>query len=254
MNRKIKNLIYILLITVFAVSFFKLKDLPDKSKILNSLYQEPIQASSTSLNNFSFDYLDTNYNVKPIADYDLWGLVVSVNNIKAWYNMYHDKTSVNLKDICVIWGDNLRNDIYKEVNYKSGEWTCYASWGASASGKFDMHQLSNNHLFSDDENVRDVIKDMRIGDQIYLQGTLSEYAKNGQTNYRGTSLSRDDSGNGACETIYVQKAEILDSSNTNWYLINKISKLLFILLLLLQFIIFVINSIKTNLELKRFQN
>ena len=194
---------------MIAVTFFNLKKLPSKYNINQDLYNEPIQASSSSLGDFKFSYRNKEYQVKPIADYEIWGLVVSVNNIKAWYNLYHDKNSVNLKDVCIIWGDNLKNNAYKQIEYKSGEWTCYYSWQGKLDGSFSVNKISNNHLLSDDAEVRNTIEKMNIGDQIHIKGSLVSYAEAGSNQYRTTSLDRNDSGNGACEIVFASSAEIL---------------------------------------------
>ncbi len=238
MPSKIFKTLYIILIAIFAISFFQLKNLPTRDKILPSMMNEPVQATSTVLDNFNFDYKNTNYSVKPIADYELWGLVVTVNNIKAWYNIYHDKDSVNLKDVCVIWGDNLTSDAYLGVHYKSGEWTCYTRWYGKLDGRFYGNKLSNNHLLSDSEQVRRIIKEVKIGDQIHLSGALVNYAKKGSRYYRNSSLTRDDTGNGACETFFVQEAKILKKGRNAWHLLNTGSKHLFISLAVLQVMIF----------------
>ncbi len=220
MKIKLVKFAYLLFFLLLLLSFWQKKSLPDKQEIDKRLLQAPVQASSTALTDFRFDYRKKSYTVQPIADYELWGLVVSVNDIKAWYNMYHDKDSVNLKDICVIWGDNLKSDAYQQVSFKSGEWTCYYRWFGQLNGAFHGNQLSNNHLFSDKEKVRDTIRQMQIGDQVHIRGVLSRYAENDSSNYRGTSLSRDDSGNGACETIYVKEAKIIKKRFPDWELLK----------------------------------
>ncbi len=232
------KIIYLLLFVSLALSFFNLKNLPDISQINQSLYKEPIQAANSTLGNFSFDYKNATYHVKPIADYELWGLVVSVNNIYAWYNMYHDKNSVNIKDICVVWGDNIKNGAYQNVRYKSGEWTCYVSWMHQLESPFLLNKLSNNHLFSDKASVRNVIKDMNIGDQIHLRGTLSSYAEGESNAYRTSSLTRDDTGNHACEVVYVNNAEIIKKRWPDWKYIFDSSKNLIFLTFLLQVFLF----------------
>lgn len=224
MKSKIVKFLYFFLFLLWLASLWQKKSLPNLEQINPALLQEPIQTKESSLAETQFTYREKEYIVKPIADYELWGLVVSVNNIKAWYNFYHDKDSVNIKDICVIWGNNLKDNDYKDVKYKSGEWTCYVSWSGSYSGKFEPHALSNNHLLSDDESVRKTIKNMQIGDQVRIKGALSEYAPAGTDYFRGTSLSREDMGNNACETVFVKEAEIIKKRFPDWKLLNSTAK------------------------------
>ncbi len=79
-----------------------------------------------------------------------------------------------------------------------------------------MNQLSNNHLLSDNEDIRDRVQKIRIGDQIRVQGYLASYESPG--GLRGTSTTRTDTGDGACETIYVERFEILRAATSFWRL------------------------------------
>lgn len=205
------------------ISWFLVKDLPEKAEINPIIYNEPIQSDATNRKEFSFAYRGKDYNVKPQADYELWGLVVSVNNINTWYNYYHDENTVNLKDVCVVWGENARNGSYrdKKIKFSSGEWTCYYEWFGRMQNEFYPFKLSNNHLLSDSEAVRSVIRNVNIGDQIHLKGSLVDYAEAGTSWYRKTSLSRDDTNSssrsgGACEVFFVDNINILQRNHLFW--------------------------------------
>jgi hypothetical protein len=78
-----------------------------------------------------------------------------------------------------------------------------------------MNQLSNNHLISADPFVRDRIADVRIGDQIRIKGQLARYGAVGG-GLRGTSTTRDDTGDGACETILVEEFNIVAPGFSGW--------------------------------------
>jgi hypothetical protein len=43
------------------------------------------------------------------------------------------------------------------------------------------------------------------GDHIRLKGVLAKYANKDSGFNRGTSITREDTGNGACETIYLNE-------------------------------------------------
>ena len=80
-----------------------------------------------------------------------------------------------------------------------------------------MRALSNNHLLADRPSIVAKLRDVHIGDQVRIRGRLSQYAHNhGFAFMRGTSLTRDDTGNGACETIYVQEVEVLRTGGGPW--------------------------------------
>jgi hypothetical protein len=66
-----------------------------------------------------------------------------------------------------------------------------------------------------DESIRDRIDEISIGDQIHIKGWLSHY-KNPAGYERGTSTTRTDRGNGACETIMVNEVYIMSHMNSTW--------------------------------------
>ncbi|MFH1187277.1 MAG: hypothetical protein V1688_00255 [bacterium] len=179
-----------------------------------------------------------------MADYELWGLAVSRNDIKKWYNMYHDENSVNIKDLCVVWGENISSGIYEKMKFKNGEFTCYGDWGNANKEeiqKFKNNNISNNHLIASQEDVQEIIREVRIGDQIHPKGMLSSYGKKGisEAYYRGSSLSRDDMGDGACETVFVEKIEILKRGMEFWYKTKDFVLYCFFVLIILKLALFI---------------
>lgn len=233
----------------YIVSIFQLKKLPPQKDIHSDLFNDPIQGSGTVKEPFTFTYRGTEYGVNPLADYELWGMVVSHNDIKKWYNMYHDENSVNIKDLCVVWGENISSGIYQKMKFKNGEFTCYADWGNADKEeirKFRNNNLSNNHLVASKEEVREIIREIRVGDQIHLKGILSRYGKIGipEKYYRGSSLTRDDTGSGACETVFVEEMEILKRGMEFWYIAKNIALYCFFIIIALKFMLFVYEGMK----------
>ena len=139
------------------------------------------------------------------------------------------------------------------MKFKSGEWTCYAKPKYPINREliigYKGDKLSNNHLFSDNGEIRKKIRNVRIGDQIYLKGFLAAYGKTGvdERYYRSSSMVRNDKGNGACEIIFVENFKILKRANSVWYLIYSIGKYILLLIVLLKFVLLVIEP---NVEYK----
>lgn len=220
---KVFKIAYIVLIVVFLVAWRKTSKLPTPELMHPELWQAPQQNYHTASTSLELSYRDREYIVEPLADYEIWGLVVSRNNINAWYNYYHDENSVNLKDVCVVWGDNIKNGAYLQDNLKfySGEWTCYYRWQGYLNKPFDPRQLSNNHLLAQDVAIQKIIRQVNVGDQIHLQGALVDYREKGETWKRQTSISRTDENStsrsgGACEIILVEKIDILARHQLWW--------------------------------------
>jgi hypothetical protein len=70
-------------------------------------------------------------------------------------------------------------------------------------------------LISADSFIRDRVAEIRIGDQIRIKGSLARYGAVGG-GLRGTSTTRDDTGDGACETILVDEFEIVVPAFSRW--------------------------------------
>ena len=211
MNRFYKywKITFLILIVLLVFSFFVKDTLPDYKEIDTSLLKEPLQ-TTTSKSDFTFTYKNKEYFVHPVYDYELWGLVVSHNDINSIFDSYHDKNSVDIKDLCVIWGSpNLTSNDFHDVKYWNISWSC--NWQYLQGINFSSRELSNNHLLSDNKIIRDKIKNVHIGDQIHIKGSLVNYEYD---NYypRISSISRDDTGNHACEVIYVDEFEFIKRS------------------------------------------
>jgi len=242
---KLFKITYFIIITLYLISFFQIKKLPPKTEINKNLYNKPIQ-EKTERKEFNFDYKKYTYTVTPQANYELWGLVVSKNNINAWYNFYHDKNTVNIKDLCVVWRENIISEVYRDPNisFKNGEWTCYYSWNSQLISPFYPNKLSNNHLLASDYKIQKIIKQTNVGDQIYFKGILADYQKQGENFIRQTSLSREDSNQssrsgGACEVVFVDEFKILKNNQLLWNYINRFGlKIIIIIFLINIFILF----------------
>jgi hypothetical protein len=233
--------VFLIALILLGISWKQKSVLPPPEELLPDLSQDPIQAAIFE-EDFIFEYLDKEYHVEPVADYELWGLVVTHNNIHSIADMYHDKTSVDIKDLCVVWGDNIESSLYQKLEYSSAPWTCYVEGSRNDYRQFNGSQFSNNHLLADNKNVHDLIKSATIGDQVHLSGMLVNYSPASNPDWkRKSSLVRDDTGNGACEVMYVEQIEILKKANPGWHKVFRISKNITLGLLVLMPLLFLLS-------------
>src|SRR5690242_5221185 len=65
---------------------------------------------------------------------------------------------------------------------------------------------SNMHLIPADESVRYALKHVRQGELVHIEGFLVDASRPDGWYWR-SSLRRDDTGNGACELVYVEELE-----------------------------------------------
>lgn len=232
---KISNIVIATSFVWLLVSFWNRNDLPQNIEYVPEILKEPLQRA-TRKPSFDAIYNGVNYLIEPEYEYDLYGLIVSYR--------HHDGNSrmhlladdhLNMLDVCVIWGDNTSNRRLHKIEFWNGIFTCNVQTrDQEAWDSFDMYQLSNNHLLSDDAFIRDRVRDIQVGDQIHVRGYLARYSSE-KGGVRGTSTTRLDTGDGACETLFVEQFEIIEPATSYWRMSMYLSMMLLFVGLLVHF-------------------
>ncbi|MGR8931551.1 MAG: hypothetical protein ACU836_12995 [Gammaproteobacteria bacterium] len=201
---------------IAGVIHFNKDNWPDPSYYDSDLPDAPLQTETDSTS-FSITANGLNYTVSPKYDYDLYGVVVSYSNADGLTNIWHHKRwqdFINVRDLCVIWGKNVESGVYKDMKFESDSWTCWAYWPSSEVGaRFTMNELSNNHLITDSDTIKRQLMRAEPGDLVHFKGVLAEYINHAAGYTRRTSTTRDDTGQGACETIYIDEFQIVKKAN-----------------------------------------
>ncbi len=221
---------------VLLVSCWKRNDLPDQLLAESSLWRDPSQVA-VSEGSFNINAGGESYEVQPLYEYDLYGLVVSYQHHNAKFGLHKSwGDHLNVADFCVVWGDNVKTAKLNKLNFWNGQFTCNVETRDMAAwNSFNTDQLSNNHLITTSDLVRDTLNNVNIGDQIRIRGSLVNY-KYPHGGQRNTSITRTDSGNGACETIYVEQVDILHSYTGIWRKIMYASAALLMVFLIFYFV------------------
>ena len=198
------------------VSFWHRNELPGNFDPVPELGNEPIQ-TPTGKQPFEVGFNGVSYSVDPEYAYDITGMIVSYRHHDGNSRMHSRANDhLNMLDVCVIWGDNPANERLHKISFWNGIFTCNVKTrDQQAWDAFDMNQLSNNHLISDDEFIRTQVRKISVGDQIRIKGHLASYTSEGGST-RGTSTTRTDTGDGACETIYVEQFKIVKAATSYW--------------------------------------
>lgn len=201
--------------------------LPDP-KTYEFVRLEPPLQSETRRDTFTILSNQQRYTITPKFDYDLTGVVVSYSNADGFTNIWHHdiwKDFINVRDLCVIWEPNVSSGIYKKVSFSSDSWTCWYSWkDNSTTEQFKFTGISNNHLLTDNNQIKAALLNAEIGDVVHFKGVLASYKNEVSGGERGTSIKRDDTGNGACETVYVDEFSVVKKANPvlrNLYTLTK---------------------------------
>lgn len=191
--------------------------LPAVANLANPGAVTPEQ-TAVDLPPIEFNFENKAYKLTPRARYKLEGLIVSQHRSDSIFDLMHARTGdyLNSRDFCTVWGDMLKSGLYRDMKFTSGDWTCYfsaASYQIFNRAKLD--EIANNHILVKDEKTRRAIEKLELGDEVRIQGMLVDYDIDGSP-MRRTSLVRTDTGNGACETLYVESVEVLVSHN-RWF-------------------------------------
>lgn len=211
--------LFLLCASIAGISHFYKDEWHEPDYYDQRLLEPPLQ-TETDREPFSIEANGLRYTINPKFDYDLYGVVVSYSDADGFTNIWHHKRwqdFINVRDLCVIWGNNVQSGVYKQMSFSSDSWTCWASWPDRTSGEmFTMKALSNNHIVTDSDKLKAKLMQAELGDQIHFKGVLAEYINHAASYTRGTSITRNDTGQGACETIFIDDFEIVKKANPTW--------------------------------------
>jgi hypothetical protein len=70
---------------------------------------------------------------------------------------------------------------------------------------------ANMHMIPADADVKNQLEQVRAGEVVHLEGFLVDASRPGGWHWN-TSMSRDDTGAGACELIYVERVDVVPGS------------------------------------------
>jgi hypothetical protein len=170
-------------------------------KISGANPETPLQDDLSARRSFR----DGDFTIDVLAGYDIYGTVVH-------HESYHyDRlSSISSLDLGIAFGDFVRHpdlvnrfkfsqfDRFIYIKPKGGmpvdDWTRY-TW-----------QVSNNHLIFSNSQLAETVHAVAVGDRVRLKGYLIRAST---ANFAATSsLTRYDTGPGACEIVFVTDARV----------------------------------------------
>lgn len=209
----------------------------------------PVQ-TTTDKEPFTISENGEHYLIKPKYDYQLTGVVVTYNDASQLGNIWHHrrwKDFINVRDLCVIWGDNVKSGIYQKLIFDSDSWTCWVYYDVETSKKFNSQAYSNNHILTNNDKLKEMLLNSEVGDVVQFKGWLSEYENMNSNFKRKTSITRTDSGNGACETVYLNDFQIIRKANSFWRNLYTLAFWSFIFSFSAYVILFIITPFRSKL-------
>lgn len=113
-------------------------------------------------------------------------------------------------DLALGWGRMSDQTIVDQISVRQGGRWYYTRYALPPPIPEDeiMRTSANMHMIPADASVERALKRLRRGDLIRIQGYLVDVDHDSGWLWR-TSLSRDDTGQGACEIVYVEDVQRL---------------------------------------------
>lgn len=142
------------------------------------------------------------WTLTPLATYSIHARVLSKRKYSS------DATSeISPLDLLVGWGPMSDSAVIETMDFRQSQRFGY--WQPDAASPLSPDEITlhaaNMHLIPANDSVRDRLNSLRVGSLVQLRGKLIEANRSGDSgNPWISSLTRTDSGNHACEILYVE--------------------------------------------------
>jgi hypothetical protein len=159
-------------------------------------------------------FRDGNFTIDVLGGYDIYGIVVH----RARY--YDDSlSSISSLDLGIAFGDFVRHpDLLDRFRFgQVDRWIYIKGNGATTADDWTQYtwQVSNNHLIFSNSELATIVRAASVGDRVRLKGYLIRAST---ANFTATSsLTRHDTGSGACEIIFVTDAKVFSTRESRWW-------------------------------------
>lgn len=195
-----KRLLYLLifLAALFAWRDWSRREIVHPPGVL--VPESPRQLAAKDVEPFRFK----GYRLRPRAVFEVRARVLS----RADYR-WGREADLSPMDLALGWGAMSDQAILDHIEISQGSrwyYTRYEPPGPLPDSEIIRHS-GNMHMLPADAAIRGRLKDIRPGDIVRFRGYLVDVDDESGFHWR-TSLSREDTGNGACELVYVERIEI----------------------------------------------
>lgn len=164
--------------------------------VLASQQADVVQTSDASTS----EQLDSSYQVNTLEAYEGQFRVLS----RKAYNSGREAQFSPL-DVAVGWGEMARPEIYQQIEIKQrNRWYYWQTDVAPIPVNQISSQSANMHLVPANAEIAQQLQKIDEDDLVYLKGALIEIKSQDGWRWR-SSLSRTDTGQGACELMRVDE-------------------------------------------------
>lgn len=158
----------------------------------------PVQDNIASRDSF----MRNDYRITPLADFSIRAKLLSRESY-----FLGQESELSPVDLALGWGPMSDETLLKDIEIsQSGRWYRWRSGDASITQRKVGMYSSNMHIIPADDVVEDMIDDLLVGQVVDLSGYLVRVDADDGWRWI-SSLSREDTGAGACELFYVKQVQ-----------------------------------------------
>ena len=148
------------------------------------------------------------YKITPLAEFHLKARVLSLE----WYH-FGRETDLAPVDLALGWGPMSDQAVLDRIDIsQSNRWYHWSTDNFPIPRRLIETKSTNMHIVPGDENIKRELDEVIKGDIIELNGYLIYIQGKDGWKWR-SSLTRNDTGGGACEVIWVKDFKIFYPNN-----------------------------------------
>jgi hypothetical protein len=198
LGKRPKNLTQIGFPSLRSVKSDRLLDQGGPPGVLVS--EVPTQVNVRGLASVALD----DYELTPRAEFEIRARVLSRKDYS-----WGTEADLSPVDLALGWGVMSDQAVLDRIEISQGSRWYYTRYELPAPiSDMEIIQNSGNmHMIPAQNRIRKKLKDVRVGDIVRLRGRLVDIDHPSGWHWR-TSLSRDDTGGGSCEIVYLEEIEI----------------------------------------------
>ena len=146
------------------------------------------------------------YDLQALARFELDARVLSAERYRTGR-----ESDLSPVDLALGWGPMSSNEVLAPLRISQGGRFFYYTWSSTKDLKASPEQIrshaSNMHMIPLDSVTRETLLEARRGNLVHLSGWLVDARARDGWRWH-SSLTRYDTGSGACELVAVERAEL----------------------------------------------
>ena len=196
----LKRILFVVLVLLAGLAYrdWSLREIEYPPGVLVS--EVPTQVNVRGLASVTMD----GYELTPRAKFEIRARVLSRKDYS-----WGTEADLSPVDLALGWGVMSDQAVLDRIEISQGSRWYYTRYELPApiSDKEITQNSGNMHMVPAQNRIRKKLKEVRVGDIVRLRGTLVDIDHPSGWYWR-TSLSRDDTGGGSCEIVYLEEIEI----------------------------------------------